>query len=383
MEDASPTKWHLAHTSWFFETFVLEDAVEAYEPFDRDYRSIFNSYYNSIGKPHDRPQRGLLTRPDLDTVLAYRKHVDEQLERAIDAGRLDEKSLSVVELGLHHEQQHQELILTDAHHLLSLNPLRPAYRTDLPVSPRRAASPLRWLRGPEGVHTIGHAGPDFAFDNESPRHEVFISPHELASRPATNGEYLEFMNDRGYEQHELWLSQGWGLAKSEAWKAPAYWELRDNEWWVFGLGGLRRLEVNEPVAHLSYYEASAFAQWSGARLPREHEWELAAKRPRDDDNFAESGWLQPLAAGHNAETTALQLFGDVWEWTASSYEPYPGFQPDPGALGEYNGKFMCNQYVLRGGSCATPRSHIRATYRNFFPPAARWQWSGVRLTRDA
>ncbi|HVO24130.1 MAG TPA: ergothioneine biosynthesis protein EgtB [Candidatus Margulisiibacteriota bacterium] len=376
MDDASPTKWHLAHTSWFFETFVLEPSISGYQPFHPDFRVLFNSYYQSVGAQHPRPRRGLLSRPTLDEVFAYRRHVDTQMlvlleaEHAVDA--------NVVELGLQHEQQHQELILTDIKHLLASNPLRPAYR-DCPPPPVPESAPLRWQAFDEGVQWIGHEGRGFAFDNEQPRHQVFIEAFELAARLVTCGEFLAFIDDGGYERPDLWLSDGWSTVQGRGWRAPLYWERGDGGWQVMTLAGMRPLRVDEPVCHVSLYEADAFARWTGARLPREAEWEIAAGDAVIAGNFVENGWLHPIPAASGGLT---QLFGDVWEWTQSAYTPYPGYRPPAGALGEYNGKFMCNQLVLRGGSCVTPRDHVRATYRNFFPPDARWQFSGIRLARD-
>ena len=379
MDDASPVKWHLAHTSWFFETFVVERWVPSYRPFHPAYRILFNSYYQSVGRQHPRPQRGLLSRPTLDEVLAYRRHVDAQMVALLEAGSAFDAD--VVELGLQHEQQHQELILTDVKHLLSCNPLRPAYR-DCP-QPRDAASvPQSWQSFEEGIHWVGHDGAGFAFDNEQPRHRVFIEAFELAARLVTNEEFLAFIDGGGYERPELWLSDGWNTVQARGWRAPLYWERRDDAWQVMTLGGLRPLRADEPVCHVSFYEADAFARWAWARLPREAEWEVAATDAVIDGNFVESQWLHPLPAPAGG-AGLTQLFGDVWEWTQSAYSPYPGYQPPAGALGEYNGKFMCNQLVLRGGSCATPRDHVRPTYRNFFPPDARWQFSGIRLARDA
>ena len=382
MEDASPTKWHLAHTSWFFETFVLEAARSGYRPFDPSYRVLFNSYYESVGRQHPRPRRGLLTRPDLATVRAYREHVDGEILALLQEGALSDSLLTTLELGLHHEQQHQELLLTDAKHLLSCNPRWPAYREELPVAPRCESPPLRWRRGREGLHSIGHLGVGFGFDNEGPRHPIFVAPHELASRLVNNGEYRDFIADGGYARPELWLSEGWATRKRAQWETPAYWLAQEGAWQIFGLGGMRALDPAAPVAHLSFFEADAYARWAGARLPLESEWELAAKESGPEDNLLETGWLEPAAPRDDNAEVPAQLFGDVWEWTSSPYQAYPGYRAAKGALGEYNGKFMCNQYVLRGGSCATPRSHIRASYRNFFPAPARWQWSGLRLARD-
>ena len=381
MDDASPTKWHLAHTSWFFETFVLEAADDDYRPFHPAFREVFNSYYQQVGAQHPRPQRGLLTRPSLDDVLAYRAHVDRRvLDLLLRAdGERGASIAAVTELGLHHEQQHQELILTDAKHLLAANPLRPAYRS-APAAARAPHVPLRWQPQAGGVREIGHDGRGFAFDNERPRHAVALTPFALATRLVTNAEYLAFVEDGGYQQPAVWLSDGWNAAQARGWRAPLYWERRDGAWWHFTLAGLRPLALEEPVCHVSFYEAEAYATWVGARLPTEAEWEVVAAALPAAGNLLDSGQLHPAPAAPG--DGVQQLFGDAWEWTRSAYAPYPGYRPPPGALGEYNGKFMCNQFVLRGGSCVTPGSHIRATYRNFFPPDARWQFSGIRLAKD-
>ncbi len=400
MPDASPVKWHLAHTSWFFETFVLEAAVAGYRPLDPAYRVLFNSYYHSVGEQHQRPERGLITRPSLVEVHAYRRHVDEHCLALLERGRLTPAQQAVVELGLNHEQQHQELILTDLKHLFARNPVAPVYCQRAPTLDRATGSqegshavssavgvslpPLEWHAYPAGLREIGHAGLGFAFDNEGPRHRVFVQAFALASRAVTNAEYLGFIADRGYERPELWLSDGWTTLQREAWSAPLYWQQRDRAWQHFTLAGLLPIAPDEPVAHVSAYEADAYARWAGARLATEAEWEVVAADAPVAGNFVESGRFQPApASASHSRGGAAQLFGDVWEWTASAYAPYPGYRPPSGALGEYNGKFMVNQLVLRGGSCASPASHLRASYRNFFPPAARWQWSGIRLARDA
>ncbi|AZW31746.1 ergothioneine biosynthesis protein EgtB [Bordetella bronchiseptica] len=388
MPDCSPVKWHLAHTTWFFETFVIGRFEPGRRPFDAQYRMLFNSYYNAVGARHPRPQRGLLTRPSLHDVLRYRAQVDQAMEAlcARLAG-VDSDFDALVELGLNHEQQHQELILTDLKHLFSCNPLRPAYAPPgIPALP--AGTPAGWTRYDGGIVGIGHAGAGFAFDNETPAHEVLLRPFHLADRPVTQGEYLAFIQDGGYRRPELWLSLGWDQVCQQNWRAPLYWEGQKDEWRVFTLHGLHALEPHAPVTHVSYYEADAYARWARVRLPREAEWELAARAPGASAdapaNLLESGHLDPRPAPRRAAAgVPVQLYGDVWEWTCSAYDAYPGFTPPAGAVGEYNGKFMCNQYVLRGGSCATPREHIRATYRNFFPPEARWQFSGIRLARDA
>jgi len=385
MPDASPTKWHLAHTSWFFEAFVLQGA-----PLEPSFEYLFNSYYEAVGPRHPRAARGLLTRPSLEEVRRYRRRIDEAVLDRIERG-VDDETRSRIVLGLHHEQQHQELILTDIKHLLGGHPESPAYR--LPdASPPRArpgtAPALEWIARPGGVTEIGVAPPGpggepFAFDNESPRHEVLLRPYALASRLVTCGEYRAFMEDGGYRRPELWLSDGWAELSADRRDRPLYWRGQT----IFTLDGERPLIDDEPIAHVSFYEADAFARWAGARLPTEMEWEAAAiARPvAAQDNFADSEAFHPrVASASGGATPGLhQIYGDVWEWTASAYAPYPGYRAAAGALGEYNGKFMCNQLVLRGGSCATPRSHIRASYRNFFPAGARWQFSGIRLARDA
>lgn len=381
MPDVSPTKWHLAHTSWFFETFVLQPHAVGYSPLNPTYAYLFNSYYTQAGERHCRAQRGYLSRPTVAEVYAYRRHVDEHMEDLL--GSADGAMLDVlrplVEIGLHHEQQHQELLVTDIKHVFSVNPLRPVYREQA-TEPSPPAPPLEWVSFPEGLYRIGHEGDGFAYDNEGPRHRVFLEGFQLASRLVTNGEYLEFMQDGGYQRPELWLSAGWATAQENEWTEPFYWERRDGEWQMFTLSGMRGVDPNEPVTHVSYFEADAFARWAGARLPTEAEWEAAAESTPIEGNFVEGQRFHPAPASAGGALT--QMFGDAWQWTRSQYSPYPGYQPVPGALGEYNGKFMCNQFVLRGGSCATPASHIRRSYRNFFPPDACWQFTGVRLARD-
>jgi ergothioneine biosynthesis protein EgtB len=378
MADVSPPKWHLAHTTWFFETLLLVPNLPGYEVFHPKFGYLFNSYYESIGERHPRPQRGLLSRPTVEEVYRYRAHVDQAMHVLLteQAGHPTLESLTL--LGIHHEQQHQELLITDIKHILSLNPLRPAYRSDLlALDAKPAARKEQWLDYPGGLYEIGYAGEDFAFDNEGPRHPVYLQDYWLASRLVTNGEYLEFIQAKGYQKPEYWLSEGWATVQAEHWQAPLYWEQLDGAWSVMTLGGLRPLNEQEPVCHVSFYEADAFARWAGKRLPNEAEWEIAAAQVPTQGNFLESGQLHPIPA--MGLTRPDQLFGDVWEWTQSAYLPYPGFQPAPGAVAEYNGKFMCNQMVLRGGSCATSLSHIRTSYRNFFPPSTRWQFSGIRL----
>ncbi|MGH8176611.1 MAG: ergothioneine biosynthesis protein EgtB [Steroidobacter sp.] len=377
MADTSPAKWHLAHTSWFFEQFILKALAPGYRVFNPRYEYLFNSYYQTVGRMHERPQRGLLTRPTVNEVLEYREHVDAHMSQLLQTRSDDDKLRALTTLGLNHEQQHQELLLTDIKHLFACNPLQPAYR-ERPAGESIYSAPLRFISFDGGVREIGASGKHFCFDNETPRHGVLVEPYALADRLVTNGEYLEFVRDGGYRRHEFWLSDGWSLVTKEAWVRPIYWaDTLDAE---FTLSGLQTLDPATPVSHLSYYEADAFARWAGARLPTEAEWELAAATLAVHGNLLDRDVLHPRAAD---EPPGLkQMFGDVWEWTASPYMAYPGYRPLSGALGEYNGKFMCNQLVLRGGSCVTPADHVRATYRNFFYPQARWQFTGVRLARD-
>jgi ergothioneine biosynthesis protein EgtB len=374
MPDASPAKWHLAHTTWFFETFILTPQVPSYKPFDKRFTALFNSYYKQLGSHPYRGSRGLMSRPSLHEVHAYRAHVDEAMLRYLEAG--DEPAAALIELGLNHEQQHQELILTDIKHALWSMPMRPG-RVNQPRAVT-ADVPLQWIYFEGGIHKIGHSGEGFAFDNEGPRHEVLLRLFRLSSRLVTNSEYLRFMNDGGYRRPELWLSDGWDTVCTQGWRSPLYWEEDNGRWFEFTLGGTRELDPAGPVCHVSYYEADAYARWAGARLPREEEWEIAAAQNPSNGTLLETGNLHPEPARGNG---MQQVFGDVWEWTSSAYLAYPGFEPAAGAVGEYNGKFMCNQFVLRGASCATPLSHIRATYRNFFPPHARWQFMGIRLAK--
>ncbi len=382
MPDASPAKWHLAHTTWFFERMILEPHLRGYRAFDPQFNFLFNSYYESIGARQPRPRRGMITRPSLERVYAYRDHVDSAMASLMQ----DDCPRSVaelIELGCHHEQQHQELLLTDILHLFAQNPLRPAYKDPGPVAVGETdASPARYLRFDGGVIEIGHDGAGFAFDCEGPRHRALIEPFELADRLVTNAEWMEFMADGGYRTPLLWLSAGWAFVQSEGWTAPLYWEEREGAYWSMTLRGAQPVDPAAPAAHVSYFEADAFATWAGRRLPTEFEWEHAARREPLRGNFVDSGRLRPAPAGAR-DGRLRQIYGDVWEWTRSAFAPYPRFHPAEGAVGEYNGKFMCGQFVLRGGSCATPLSHMRPTYRNFFPPEARWQFMGLRLARDA
>ena len=374
MPDASPTKWHRAHTTWFFETFLLAPA--GHPGFHPAYAYLFNSYYEAVGPRHPRPDRGLLSRPGINEIAAYRRHVDELMSEML-AGALDPATAGLIELGLHHEQQHQELLLMDIKHVLYINPLLPAYLALAAPKPGSPA-PLGWIPHEGGVVGQGFDGATFAFDNERPRHETLLHPFALADRPVTNGEWLEFIDDGGYQRPELWLSDGWYAVSNNGWHAPQYWHSNEDGYWLFTLGGPRSVDPAEPVCHVSYYEAHAFAHWAGARLPTEAEWEtVAVGTPLDDGRSLDLGVLHPRPT-----EAPGRFFGDVWEWTSSAYQPYPGFQPAAGAVGEYNGKFMVNQQVLRGGCCVTPPGHLRPTYRNFFPPAARWAFSGLRLAKD-
>ena len=382
MADASPAKWHLAHTTWFFESLILVPHLAGYRRFDDRFDFLFNSYYESLGARHPRPTRGLLTRPSLDTVRSYREHIDLGVERLLRLRLTAEDEVrALVELGCHHEQQHQELLLTDILHLFAQNPLRPVFRPPQPLAvgtPSYRASAYIDFEG--GVIEIGHPGPGFAFDCEGPRHRAILDPYRLADRLVTNREWLEFMRDGGYQEPLLWHSEGWERVRANGWEAPLYWEKRDETYWSMTLRGAQPVDWDAPVTHVSFFEASAFARWAGKRLPTEVEWEAAAASVSEDGNFADCGRLRPMPA---PETQGLrQMFGDVWEWTHSAFLPYPRFRAAAGAIGEYNGKFMSGQYVLRGGSCATPAMHIRKTYRNFFPPSTRWQFSGVRLAED-
>jgi len=414
MPDVSPTKWHLAHTTWFFETFVLKPHIAAYESSVPEYAFLFNSYYNAAGDMHRRDLRGLISRPTVAETRRFRSSVDDHVAELLDSA--DEQLLAQLEtlitLGIHHEQQHQELLVTDIKHVLAQNPLRPVYRgrdgalrrpendgrnsKDVP-----AVRPYHFVPFDESITEIGHAGSGFSYDNESPRHRALVPKCAIANRLVTNGEFMAFIEDGGYARSEFWLSLGWTTVNEQRWNAPLYWEKRNGIWWNFTLSGFRRVDESEPVTHVSYFEADAYANWAGSRLPTEFEWERVAASLPMDGNFVDDEKFHPTSAPREGEPpgeprsngsagaspsrnadTLHQLFGDVWEWTRSSYSPYPGYRAAPGALGEYNGKFMCNQYVLRGGSCATSRSHMRATYRNFFQPEKRWQFTGIRLARD-
>ena len=379
MSDVSPTKWHLAHTSWFFETFVLAPFDASYVTPNPRYAFLFNSYYVQAGERHCRAQRGLVTRPTVAEVFEYRAHVDAAMQRLIDriANDTEHPARPVIELGLHHEQQHQELMLTDIKHVFWMNPLRPAYRAAVD-GPRPAGDRTGWVSFPAGIYRIGHEGEGFSFDNESPAHRVFVDEFRMANRLVTNADYLAFIEDRGYHRPELWLSNGWATVRTSNWEAPIYWERTSDGWTEFTLAGQNPLQLQAPVTHVSFYEADAFARWAGARLPTEAEWEIAAANAPIDGPFVESENYHPApASSHDGELR--QLYGDVWQWTASAYTAYPGYAPAAGAIGEYNGKWMCDQWVLRGASCATPRSHARLAYRNFFPSDARWQFMGIRL----
>ena len=381
MPDASPTKWHLAHTTWFFETFVLKPLMRDYTVLNEVYDYFFNSYYEQIGAQFPRPRRGMLSRPTVSEVLVYRSHVDDAMRRFIDALDVDSEAVGTITLGLNHEQQHQELTVTDIKHMMSQNPLDPApYGARSNLAEGGDAPRMSWVDFDGGIYEIGHLGPAFAFDNEGPRHEALLQPFSLASRPVTNGDYLAFMEDGGYEDPKYWLSAGWATVQERGWAAPSYWRKVDHMWMRYTLHGLEVVDPREPVTNLSYYEAAAFAEWAGCRLPTEAEWEIAADAVSMDGHFLDMTALEPQVA---ISTGALcQMFGDVWEWTLSAYSPYPRYRAPEGAIGEYNGKFMSGQMVLRGGSCATPKGHIRPTYRNFFPPDARWQFSGLRLAKD-
>lgn len=374
MPDVSPSKWHLAHVTWFFEQFILREYDDTYRALDERYHYLFNSYYFSAGTMHARPRRGLLSRPTLEEILAYRDHVDESMALLLDRRGDDAEIGFRVELGINHEQQHQELFLTDIKHVLSCNPMQPAYDSGLPVPGDVTPDDLTYAPGPSGNRMIGAEDGGFHFDNETPRHEVLLREHQIGNRLVTNSEYRQFIDDGGYSDSNLWLSDGWATISEHGWNRPLYWS--DDLEQEFTLGGLREINPNAPVTHVSYYEADAYARWSGARLPTEFEWEVAALNADRNGNLMESHYLQPVPGSRD------QFIGDVWEWTSSPYAPYPGFVPLEGSLGEYNGKFMCNQMTVRGGSCVTATDHIRPSYRSFFYPDARWQFLGIRLARD-
>jgi ergothioneine biosynthesis protein EgtB len=394
MPDVSPTKWHIAHTTWFFETFILKKFISGYHADVPEYAYLFNSYYNAAGDMHRRDLRGLISRPTVREARRYRSSVDAHIDNLLsdaDENLIDEIEPILI-LGTHHEQQHQELLITDIKHVFAQNPLYPVFRAgrDRPEPARRGEgappsrlAPPRFVDFDESIVEIGHDGSSFSYDNEGPRHRALVSAFSLASRPVTNGEYLQFIEDDGYARAEFWLSLGWMTVNEQRWQAPLYWVKRDGAWWNFTLAGFRPVDESEPVTHLSYFEGDAYANWAGARLPTEFEWEHAASNCPIEGNFVENEAFHPQPAAASVQTRDLhQMYGDVWEWTRSAYSPYPGYRAAPGALGEYNGKFMCNQYVLRGGSCATSRTHIRRTYRNFFQPEKRWQFTGIRLARD-
>lgn len=385
MPDTSPLRWHLAHTTWFFERFLLRPFRSTYDLFNKQFDYLFNSYYESIGSPYPRAARGLLSRPTTEEVYIYRGHVDANVIKLIETVTDNDwpEVASRLTLGCRHEEQHQELMLTDIKYNFFVNPLRPVYRSDLrarSLVPKAVPQPSNWIQFPGGIYEIGHAGKDFAFDNETPRHRVYVATFSLASRLVTNAEYFEFIESGGYERADFWLADGWRTVCEKGWKSPLYCERIEGAWTQFTLGGIQRIVDDEPVCHVSYYEADAYARFRGVRLPTESEWELAGTTLAPEGNFRESDFLHPQPSQDCGRLT--QLFGDLWEWTASAYAPYPGYRPVTGALGEYNGKFMANQMVLRGGSCVTPTGHVSATYRNFFYPPDRWQFSGIRLARD-
>jgi ergothioneine biosynthesis protein EgtB len=383
MPNVSPPKWHLAHVTWFFETFLLKPFLPSYREYAPAFAHLFNSYYQTMGEPYPRAKRGLLSRPGVEEVYRYRHYVDAAMHELIESAQEGpewNEVMARLSLGLHHEQQHQELLLTDIKHIFACNPLRPAYRPSHLSQPTQAADetmPMEWIAYSGGIQEIGHAGEEFHFDKETPRHAVLLQDYALGSSLVTNREYLEFVEQDGYQRPELWLSDGWSTVLQEKWQAPLYWEKQEGEWRVMTLSGMQDLQLDEPVCHISYYEVDAYARWAGARLPTEAELECALAKTAVEGNFVESERFHPApAAGHR------QWYGDVWEWTQSPYTSYPGYRAVEGALGEYNGKFMCNQMVLKGGSCATPRSHMRASYRNFFMPPDRWQFTGIRLAKS-
>ena len=383
MPDVSPTKWHLAHTSWFFEAFVLNKADQNYKSINPNYAYLFNSYYIQMGERWYRPNRGILSRPTVKEIYAYRKHVDDYMKLLIEEcdKNIFNEFASIIEIGLNHEQQHQELLLTDIKHVLSHNPLRPVYSAK--ETDKNSIIPdINWIEFEGGISEIGYEGNSFVYDNETPKHREFLNPFKLADRLITNKEYIEFIEDGGYQNAVYWLSDGWATVEKEGWKAPLYWEKKDDRWWNFTLNGFEEVNPGEPVCHISLYEADAFASWKDSRLPTEAEWEVAAADLKYEGNFVETGNFHSAPLKNGSQVKLKQMYGDVWEWTRSAYTPYPGYKPLPGALGEYNGKFMSSQMVLRGGSCATSQTHIRKTYRNFFPPHSRWQFMGIRLAKD-
>jgi ergothioneine biosynthesis protein EgtB len=382
-DDASPAKWHLAHTNWFFEAFVLKPFLQGYRVFDESFEYSFNSYYESVGPRQPRVKRGLLTRPSADQVRAYRGHIDEALQRLCERGEVPPVAQELIELGINHEQQHQELLLTDILSLFAAEPLKPAYRRASPGIAVVAATPLDWVSFEGGIFEVGHDGAAFAYDNEGPRHQALLRPFKLANRCVTNAEWIAFMEDGGYSTPTLWLADGWGAINIRGWTAPLYFDEAEGGFMQMSLLGFRPVDPSAPVCHVSYYEADAFARWAGYRLPTEFEWEVAVSGSAVAGRMLGAGDLRPMPAEAPNRATLDQMYGDVWEWTASAYLPYPGFKTAPGAVGEYNGKFMCNQFVLKGGSCATPEGHIRKTYRNFFYPHQRWQFMGLRLAAEA
>ena len=384
MPDVSPTKWHLAHTSWFFETFILKVWMPSYRTAVPQYAFLFNSYYNAAGDMHRRDLRGLISRPTVAETYRFRQSIDAQIQELLESAddELLEEMEPVFTIGLHHEQQHQELLVTDIKNVFSHNPLHPVFRPRDEQQERREIAPESYLNFEETILEIGHDGRGFSYDNEGPRHRALVPAFSLATRPVTNGAYLAFIEAGGYERPEYWLSLGWMTVNEQRWQAPLYWMKRDGRWWNFTLSGMRPIEEAEPVTHVSHFEADAFANWSGARLPTEFEWERAAAGVPIEGNFVDTEHFHPAPGATQGNGKLQQMYGDVWEWTRSAYLPYPGYRAAPGALGEYNGKFMSNQMVLRGGSCATSQSHIRPTYRNFFQPEKRWQFTGIRLARD-
>ena len=384
MPDVSPAKWHLGHTTWFFETFLLQKFLPGYKPYNEIYGYLFNSYYETIGERWARSNRGMLSRPTVQEVFEYRSHVDQEMHELLTRQDVDSGLSFLVELGANHEQQHQELLITDIKHVLALNPTRPVYKERAVKAVSKVAA-SKYIGVAGGLIDIGFNESGFAFDNERPRHRVWLNDFSLQNRLVTNGEYLEFITDGGYQNFQHWLSDGWAKVNQEDWKYPLYWEQKDGAWFVMTLSGLMPLDLSEPVCHVSYFEADAFAKWSGKRLPLEAEWEHAAafyNTNPAEGNFVESENFHPIPCSDHESEKPLQMYGDVWEWTQSSYLPYPGFKPEPGAVGEYNGKFMNDQMILRGGSCATPKNHIRPTYRNFFQCDKRWQFMGIRLASD-